>query len=167
MELILESPRLLLRQFTLADADSLLQLNSNPAVMQYLHEAPLHTIADAEKVLTDIIFPQYKNKLGRWAVILKENNQFLGWCGLKYLAENDEVDLGYRLLQEHWGHGYATEGALHCVEYGFKKLSLPFIIGRAHVDNKASIKVLEKVGMEFVREGVEDECPVKIYRIQA
>ncbi len=167
MQLIIESPRLLLRQFTLADADSLLQLNSNPAVMQYLHEAPLHTIADAEKVLTDIIFPQYKNNLGRWALHLKENNQFLGWCGLKYLAEKDEVDLGYRLLQEHWGKGFATEAALHCVEYGFKKLSLPLIIGRAHVDNKASIKVLEKVGMEFVREGVEDGCVVRIYRIGA
>jgi RimJ/RimL family protein N-acetyltransferase len=50
--------------------------------------------------------------------------EFTGWCGLKYLSETNEVDLGYRFMKKFWGKGYATEAALACIEYGFSRLHL-------------------------------------------
>jgi RimJ/RimL family protein N-acetyltransferase len=163
MEIVFETPRLLLRQFTLEDVTILLELNSNPVVLKYLHEPLLQDEAHAETILKTIILPQYERKLGRWAVHLKDDNSFLGWCGLKYRPELEEIDLGYRFMQTAWGKGFATEAAQETLEYGFKKLNLSLITGRAHIENLASIRVLEKIGMEYIGEGIIDDCPVKTF----
>lgn len=163
MEIVFETPRLLLRQFTLKDVTILLELNSDPVVLKYLHEPLLQDEAHAETILKTIILPQYERKLGRWAVHLKDDNSFLGWCGLKYRPELEEIDLGYRFMQTAWGKGFATEAAQETLEYGFKKLNLSLITGRAHIENLASIRVLEKIGMEYIGEGIVDDCPVKTF----
>lgn len=163
MHIIFQTPRLLLRQFTEADAPLILELNSDPEIVKYVHEPTLKTEEQAEKIIKDIILPQYKNNLGRWAIHIKENNEFIGWCGLKYLPERDEIDLGYRLMQKAWGKGYATEAAQHTLDHGFKVLNLKLITGSAHIENIASIKVLEKIGMNFINEGIVDDCPVRTY----
>ena len=164
MHIILETPRLILRQFTVADAALVHQLNRNPEVVEYIHEPVLENEEAAMKIINDIILPQYKNKLGRWAIHIKANNEFIGWCGLKFLEESGEIDLGYRFHPFAWGKGYATEAATHVLEYGFKILHLKEVVGRAHIENTASIKVLQKIGMQFIRDAVEDDCPVKIFR---
>ena len=163
MKVIFETPNLILRQFTETDAPLILLLNSDPEIVKYLHEPTLKTVEDAEKILHDIILPQYKNNLGRWAIHTKDNMDFIGWCGLKYRPELDEIDLGYRLMQKAWGKGFATEAAQHSLDFGFKTLDLKLITGRAHIENIASIKVLEKIGMDFIAEGIVDDCPVKTY----
>jgi [ribosomal protein S5]-alanine N-acetyltransferase len=163
VHIILETPRLILRQLTEADVPLLLQLNGDPEVLKYLHEPALKTEMEALNILRNHIFPQYKSGLGRWATITKEGNEFIGWCGLKFRPELDEIDLGYRFMQQHWGKGYATESAQHCLDYGLKQLNLETITGRAHIENTASQKVLEKIGMKFVKEEFVDECPVKTY----
>jgi len=163
MHIILQTPRLILRQFTLDDAGLLLALNSNPEVLKYLHEPLLETEEQALYVLQNIILPQYKNNLGRWAIHLKSTNEFIGWCGLKYLAELNEIDLGYRLMQQFWGNGYAFEAAEHTLQYGFTTLNLQTIVGRAHIENAASLKILEKTGMQYVKDEVVDNCPVKTF----
>ena len=163
MNVILETPRLILRQFTTADAPLILQLNSNPEIVKYVHEPILKTEKAAQNILTNIILPQYKNNLGRWAIHTKDSNEFIGWCGLKHRPELDEIDLGYRLIQQYWGNGYAAEAALHTLQYGLHHLKIKLIIGRAHIENTASIKVLEKIGMQFVKEEVVEGCPVKTF----
>lgn len=163
MLIIFETPRLHLRQFTEADAPLILELNSDPEIVKYVHELPLETEEQARKIIVDIILPQYKNNLGRWAIHLKENAEFIGWCGLKYRPEPDEIDLGYRLMQKAWGKGYATEAAMHSLDYGFRTLKLKLITARAHIENIASIKVLEKTGMDYIGEGIIDNCPVRTY----
>jgi RimJ/RimL family protein N-acetyltransferase len=163
MQFIFQTPRLTLRQFTEADAPLLLALNSDPDVLKYLHEPLLQDEDHAKTILHSIIFPQYKKNLGRWAIHTRENNEFIGWCGLKYRPELDEIDLGYRLMQKAWGKGYATEAAQYTLEHGFNILDLKLITGRAHVENLASIKVLEKIGMNFIGEGIVDDCQVRTY----
>ena len=163
MHIIFETPRLILRRFTKQDSTLLLQLNNNPEVVKYLHEPTLETNEQALYILSDIILPQYKKNLGRWAIHKKENKEFIGWCGLKYRADLDEIDLGYRLFQHHWQKGYATEAARHTLEYGFFELQLPKITGRAHIENKASLHVLEKIGMKFFKEEIVDDCQVRTY----
>ncbi|MFZ1529437.1 MAG: GNAT family N-acetyltransferase [Ferruginibacter sp.] len=163
MQIILQTPRLYLRQFSTADAALLYQLNSQADVLKYLHERPLKDETDAAEIIRSIILPQYEKKLGRWGMFIKETNEFIGWCGLKYRPELNETDLGYRLMPPAWGKGFATEAAHHCLQYGFEKLQLTQITGRAHIENLASIKVLEKIGMKFLKEEVVDDCPVKTY----
>ncbi len=163
MKIILQTPRIILRQFTEADAPLILALNSDPEVVKYLHEPALKTEEQAKKILLEIILPQYKNNLGRWAIHTKHNNEFIGWCGLKYRPDRDETDLGYRLMQKDWGKGYATEAAQHTLDYGFKTLNLSLIMARAHIENTASSRILEKIGMTFIGEDVVDDCPVKTY----
>jgi len=165
MHIVFQTPRLILRRFTEADAPLLLQLNSDPEVVKYVHEPPLETKEQALNILVNIIMPQYKNDLGRWAMHTKEDNAFIGWCGLKYRPELDEIDLGYRMIKTAWGKGYATESAKKTLEYGFSTLNLKLITGKAHIENLASIKVLEKIGMNFLSEGTEDNCPLRIYTI--
>ena len=165
MQIVFETPRLILGQFIEADAPLILQLNSDPEIVKYVHEPVLTTLEQAKKIIVDIILPQYKNNLGRWATYTKSNNEFIGWCGLKYRPELDEIDLGYRLKKSAWGKGYATEAAKHTLDHSFNKLDLKLITGRAHIENIASIKVLEKIGMHFISEGIVDDCPVKTYTI--
>jgi [ribosomal protein S5]-alanine N-acetyltransferase len=164
--IIFETPRLILRRITAADAPLIYALNSSPGVLQYLHERELTNEADARQIITDIILPQYTlYNLGRWAMQLKQGNTFIGWCGLKYRPELEETDLGYRLMQQYWGQGYATEAAAHTLQYGFEALNLQTITGRAHIDNIASWKVLEKIGMHYIKDEIVDDCPVKTYTI--
>jgi [ribosomal protein S5]-alanine N-acetyltransferase len=163
-QVIFQTPGLILRRITEADAPLIFALNSSPDVLKYLHEPGLKDEADARRVITDIILPQYSlYNLGRWAIQIKENGAFAGWCGLKYRPELEEIDLGYRLMRQYWGHGYATEAAAHTLRYGQDVLNLETITGRAHVDNIASWTVLEKIGMQYVKDEIVDDCPVKTY----
>lgn len=164
MHFIVETPRLILRQFTEADAPLIHLLNSDPEVVKYIHEPLLKSDEQAKEIIIEIILPQYKNNLGRWAIHTKGNHEFIGWCGLKYLKETGEIDLGYRLHQLAWGKGYATEAAKHTLDHGFKQLHLKDIYGKAHAENIGSINVLQKIGMQFIKDEVEDNCPIKVFR---
>jgi RimJ/RimL family protein N-acetyltransferase len=165
MNVVIETDRLLLRKFTEDDAPLLYELNLDPEVIRYTHD-PIVDVEHAKKVLNEVILPQYVlYNHGRWAVQLKPNLEFIGWCGLKYLSETNEVDLGYRFMKKFWGKGYATEAALACTEYGFHRLNLQRIVGRALPGNLASIKVLEKCGMKFLREEIMQGYLHKTYQV--
>ena len=79
----------------------------------------------------------------------KENDEFLGWCGLKFTEKLNEYDIGFRFFKKYWNKGYATESAKSCINYGINKLKMTEILGRAMKDNIASIKVLEKIGLQY------------------
>jgi RimJ/RimL family protein N-acetyltransferase len=103
--------------------------------------------------------------MGRWSVIRKSDQQFLGWCGLKLIRDDNTVDLGYRFHQRFWKQGYATETGKACLHYGFEQLKLQRIVGRAEKANKASIHVLEKCGMQFVEEMMRSGTEQVLYEI--
>lgn len=162
MNHILDTERLFLREFKIDDAQLLIDLNSNINVTRYTGDGPVESVAKAKEILEKIIFPQYKHKMGRWAVHLKSTNEFIGWCGLKHIEELNEIDLGYRFFEKYWGKGYATEAAKAVLAYGFKTLKLQKVVGRATIENTNSIKVLEKLSLQFEKEDVEDGD--KIYK---
>lgn len=169
MNPIFESPRLLFREFADSEPDArlIVQLNSDPEVLKYLHEHPTNTLEKALAALRGRIIPQYKNYgYGRWAVHTRHNGAFIGWCGLKFRPERSETDLGYRFIKSAWGQGYATEAARATLDYGFGKCNLATIGAVAQTGNIASLKVIEKCGMQFVRFGMIDGFAVKIYRLQ-
>lgn len=148
MNIKLETPRLYLREFTLADVELLYNMHQDPAITRYTGDPmPWDSLTHTEKVLTEAILPQYKNGIGRWAVHIKETNEFIGWCGLKQV--DDEIDLGYRYIQKYWGSGYAKEAAQAVLNFGIQQ-KLPNIVGCADVENVASVKILEKIGLNFL-----------------
>ena len=142
MNIILKTKRLFLRQFAKTDASLIRELNSQPGVLQYIPEPIPASDEVAKEIIINIILPQYKNNLGRWAVHLKANDEFIGWCGLKMV--NNEIDLGYRFIPAAWGKGYATEAAKATLKYGHTHLQLEKIIAHAHIDNIASKKYWKK-----------------------
>ncbi len=165
MQVVIETKRLILRQFTEADADLIYQLNFDPDVTKYTLD-PFRDIEHAREVLEQVILPQYAvYNHGRWAVHLKPGMEFIGWCGLKFVAERKEIDLGYRFFKKNWGKGYATEAAYACIKFGFEKLDLREIIARVMPGNLGSIKVLENCGMEYVGDEDVDEHMSMKYRI--
>ena len=145
---VIETNRLLLREFNTSDAEGFFNLNNDPEVLKYTGDQPFESLAGAEKFLSD--YNQYSlYGYGRWTVLHKHTNEYLGWCGLKYSPGNDETDIGFRFLRSCWNKGYATEAAKATVDFGFKKLNLKLIVGRAMKDNIASVKVLEKAGLTY------------------
>jgi len=162
---ILQTPRLLLRRKVLEDAPFLLELNSDPEVIKYTGDGAFKNLEEAEGIVRYVISQYEKNGYGRWLVSLKETDEPIGWCGLKYHDDSGDTDLGYRFLQKHWGKGYATEAGRACLDYGFGPLGLKRIIGRTATDNLASIQVLKKLGMTFLKEEYLHDSPAYIYHI--
>lgn len=149
MKVILETERCYLREFSVEDAKSFYDLNSDPEVVKYTGDTAFANVGESRSFLQN--YNQYElYGYGRWAVIDKNTEAFLGWCGLKFSPDLNEVDLGFRFFRSYWNQGYATETAKACVDYGFSELNLEKIVGRAMEANTASIKVLEKIGMAFV-----------------
>ena len=147
---ILETERLLLREFDEGDAPVFFALGSNPAITRYTGDGGLTGIEHALAVLRARPMADYaKYGFGRWACVLKESNRVVGFAGLKYLGDLQEVDIGYRLLPEYWGLGLATEASRAAVHYGFAHLGLEQIIGLVVPANVASVRVLEKIGLKF------------------
>ena len=165
MNVIIETDRLLLRTFTKEDAPLIYKLNLDPEVTRYTLD-PVSDIEQAMTILEKTILPQYSlYNYGRWAVHTKPGHEFIGWCGLKSRPELNEIDLGYRFMKKAWGHGYATEAAFACIKYGFEKLGLQRIVGRSLPGNLASIRVLEKCGMNYLGEEVVEGLLHKTYDI--
>lgn len=162
---ILETPRLILREKVLEDAPFFMALNSDPLVVQYTGDGPFKDLAEAEAIVNYVIGQYRRNGYGRWLVSLKETGGPLGWCGLKYHDDGGDTDIGYRLMQKYWGKGYATEASRACLAYGFEHLGLSRIIGRVVPENTASIRVLKKLGMTFFEDTYLDNSPAYIYHI--
>lgn len=149
VKIIIETENLLIREITLDDAAELFKLHANPEVQKYTGEPIVKSIEEIEKAIAGRMIDYKKYGFGRWAVVLKNGKYFVGWAGLAYLPEFDEVDLGYRLLPEYWGLGIATEASRAILRYGFNTLQLNKIVAIALKEHEASIRVMEKVGMEF------------------
>ena len=149
MELI--SNRLKIRQFEVEDCNSLYELNLDPTVLKFTSDVPFESVEES-KLFIENYDAYSKYGFGRWAVIRKSDEQFLGWCGLKYHPEENYVDLGFRFFQRYWNKGYATESGRRVVAYAFSELQLKVLVARVESTNASSIAVLKKLGFSFQTE---------------
>ena len=169
MKTYIETKRLVLREIDYQDAQGMFELDSDPDVHRYLGNNPIKRKGEAVSTI-DYIRNQYKQDgIGRWAVIEKATNEFIGWAGLKYekevRKEMNYYDLGYRLKRKFWGKGFATEAAIESLSYGFVTLGLHEIYAGAHVNNIASNKILRKVGFHHLETFQYDGSPHHWYKI--
>jgi len=169
MKVYLETRRLILREFTEADVDNLVDLDSDPEVTRYINGGK----STPRDYISDIVMPKimeyYKNDngLGIWACLDKVDHAFMGWFLLRpNHSDPKEIELGYRFKQKYWGGGVATEGSAALVKKGFEELDVPVIMATADPDNVASRRVMEKVGLLFEKELKEaDGFVVVKYRL--
>jgi ribosomal-protein-alanine N-acetyltransferase len=164
MNIFAETERLFLREFLPTDAQGMFELDSDPEVHRYLGNKLVQSIEQSQEMIVIIQRQYLENGIGRWAVIEKATNEFIGWAGLKLVREpiNHHVDfhdVGYRFIRRYWGKGYATEAAQASVDYGFQVLHLPMLYAIADMQNLASRAVLAKVGLRHISVFDHDGVP--------
>ncbi|WP_046245650.1 GNAT family N-acetyltransferase [Hymenobacter terrenus] len=156
-----DTDRLHFRPFVEADVAGMFKLDSDPAVHRYLGG---HLLTDPAQSLEMIHFIQAQYRatgIGRWAVLLRATGEFMGWAGLKLVSgpvngQHNFYDLGYRFSPRYWGQGYGNEAARAWLDYGFQIMGLLRICAYADIDNVASRRILEKIGLQLGNEFIED-----------
>lgn len=165
---ILETNRLLLRHLEMGDLDNLAALYRDPDIRRYFPEGTL-TYEETKEELEWFLHghPEHP-ELGLWATIYKETGQFIGRCGLLpwTLDGQFEVEVAYLLDKAFWHQGLATEAAQAIANYARTTLGQTRLVCLITPGNTASIKVAERIGMKFEREGVDEIGPYLLYTLE-
>lgn len=165
MQPVFTTENLYFRRFVPTDADSVLELNSDPLVTRFTHDI-IYTRKEAESLINHSIIPHYEMYgYGRWAVLRQADNRFIGWCGLKFRPSSGLIDLGYRFIRLFWGQGYATEAAKGTIKYAFKELKINSLAAAAEPANTASVRVLKHCGFKETGYGEVDGFPVILFQL--
>ncbi len=147
---ILETERLALRQLTADDAEFILELLNEPDYIKNIADRGVRTAADARRYIENGPVASYaKNGFGLYAVTLKESGVPIGMCGLIKRDFWEDIDIGYAFLERYRRKGYAYEAASAIMDYGRNVLKIKRIVAFTTLDNDASIRVLEKIGLRF------------------
>jgi RimJ/RimL family protein N-acetyltransferase len=151
---IAETERLILREFTLADAEDFYRIYTDAETMRF-QVVPENYSVEVERYYLGMHIERYYKTLGfgLWAVILKESNRLIGRCGLvlQPLEGGEEIEVSYLIEREFWNQGFASEAASAALELGFEKYNFRRLVAFIHPQNTASIHVAEKIGMRFER----------------
>jgi RimJ/RimL family protein N-acetyltransferase len=145
--MILETARLILREFSPEDADALMKVVSDPETMRY-YPAPLTRLQVDEWIKRN--GQRYQTDgVGLWAMVLKSTGEMIGDCGIirQHVEEEFLYEVGYHLRRDHWGQGLATEAAVACRDWAFANLNVDRVISLIRPENLPSIKVAERNGM--------------------
>lgn len=173
MQILLETERLILRQFTENDVDNLIELNSDPAVVRFTADREIdRNVIQTQTLPQWLSYYKTYNGYGVWAAVEKSSQAFIGWFMFRpavhaayfdpALADPNDVELGYRLRQAAWGKGYATEGAKALIAKGFSEWGTQQIVAPALAANVASIRVLEKSGLKRRTQFVEPNSGLEV-----
>jgi len=163
--LSVDTPRLRLRQFESSDAQDLHQILKMPDVLNYFPNTNPPPIEKVGNFIQQQLTHWEDRNYGWWAIQFLDNPKIIGWTGLQYLPDTDEVEIGYLLSPTHWGQGLATESAKKGIQFGFEHLAFESIVGIVHRQNVASQRVLEKIGLSGAEEVVYFNMEVLRYSI--
>jgi len=157
--IIFETERLIVRQFTLADKEEFFTMNGDEEVVRYIR--PVKSREECDLFLLEVIKYSEENPLfGRWAVYEKATNDFVGSFAVIPIKDSDKMQLGYALIREMRGKGYATELTKAGIKYFFSKTDYATVYAQTESGNISSIKVLVRCG--FVQSGRHEEGEKKI-----
>ncbi|MFM1651781.1 GNAT family N-acetyltransferase [Brevibacillus sp. B_LB10_24] len=139
--------RLIIRPRELADLEACLKMDRDPEVVRFI-SGPWTDEAKHKEFVLSRMKADYPEGLGYWTVLKKEDNAFLGWIMLIPVdARGPEIEIGWRLIRDAWGKGYATEAAKPILRYGFETVGIDEAIAEIHPDNLGSMRVSEKIGL--------------------
>lgn len=145
----IKTPRLVLRPFTMKDVDPLCRILQEKNILRYFPNPSPPSRERVEQLISNQLKHWQEHKLGWWAVQPNSTKQLIGWCGLQFLPETEETEVGFLISKAFWGRGFTTETAKASLLHGFEELGLTCIVGITHPENIASQRVLEKLGMSF------------------
>lgn len=167
-EMIYETERLMVRELTVADLPSFIELEGDPEVVRFTNSNTA-TPVEAKDDLLHIIGNYTSSKPDKliWAAVDKTTGEFIGTVALVPFDERT-LEIGYRLLQKHWGKGYASELCPALINYGLTYPNIERIYAEADADNGASIQILDK-NMAFTNEVYNDRlnCTDRHYEVVA
>ena len=152
-KVIFETPRLIIRQYTEADAEQALAIYSDPEVMRFIGmmkaATPITTVEQMRQNLIERRMKRYAEnpQFGGWAAVLKDTGTIIGTIILLNLDNSPEIEVGWHLARSAWGHGYATEGGRGAIDYGFNVAGLDRIACVVHPDNHKSLAVARRLGL--------------------
>lgn len=148
---MLNTERLLIKEVSLNDADSLFKVWSNDAVTQYMNIESMTDVSHAENMINFFIAADQNNEASRMGIFLKgDEKAAIGSCGFNYIDfENDRVEIGYELHSDYWRKGYMKEALTALIDYAFETFKINRIEAKVDVKNIPSQKLLEKIGFEF------------------
>lgn len=161
--MLIETERLLLRELVLDDLDEFVALHRDPEVVRFVRALGR---AQAEERLRANEQEWGERSHGMLAVLDRATGRFLGRVGLKYWPQFQETEAGWLLRRDAWGHGYATEAARACIDWGFAALPVPYITAMIQPENTRSIQVAQRLGFEPVREDVLLGDPVIVHAVK-
>ncbi len=161
----LETERLFLTQYRPKDRADFIDLISNEKIMRFVEDGKT-SVEKAEKLWAKL--EDKSIKIGHhWAVFAKTDKQYAGHCSLSLMkTDKEQWEIGYYLLEKNWGKGYATEIAKRIVRYAFDELDLDEVFATVDDDHSASIKVLEKAGLKFLKYEFDEEGRYSVFSIE-
>jgi RimJ/RimL family protein N-acetyltransferase len=149
-KIIFETERLLLQEFTIGNARFILKLLNTPAWLKNIGDKNIHSVKEAQNYLENTIIKSYKeNGFGMWLILLKESKIPIGMCGLVNRETLDDIDIGFALLPDYTNLGYGYESANATFTYTREVLGIEKIVAITASHNIPSIKLLEKLGLQF------------------
>ncbi len=145
----IETERLVIRPFLESDAHAYAAIAADPDVMKHTGEGLPQSFDSSKDYVLRCIRSYETRGYARYAVCLKaENGLLIGFCG--FMDDNGELEFGWRYGKPYWGRGYATEAAMAVLDYALQTPAIPRIVCLCESENIASIRVIEKLGMELV-----------------
>lgn len=145
--MVIKTDRLIIRSFLESDIPEYAAIVADPEVTRFLGDGSPHSYEQATAYVVDCIRAEARDSMARYAVILRETGQLIGFCGFKRME--DYIDFGWRYARRVWGNGYATEAAAAVLDYGVNTLWLSGIVAQSAIENVGSVRVMEKIGMQF------------------
>lgn len=168
MKIFLETKRLIVKPPSIAEADLVYRLDSDPEVMRYIGNGQPRSRTESLAWYEKSIKHFEKHGFSFCLVFEKETDEFVGRAGINYNSYDDtkpDIEIGYRLHKKFWNKGYANELAKALVQWGFQNLKIDKLYGFAHPDNQASRQVLEKIGMHFMEPDIYADEKINRYEI--
>ena len=161
---IIETPRLIVRYFTIRDLEALVPILADPQVMKF-SIIGVHNRQQIRQFIEQRLLSYLERGFGLYALIHKENRELIGYCGffVQTVDKYKEIEVGYRLAAKYWGQGLATEAAQSVCAYGQKKFNFKRYVCLIEPNNKRSIRVAEKLDMKLEKEIVYHGIDVQLY----
>jgi RimJ/RimL family protein N-acetyltransferase len=162
----IQTAHLILRPLEAADAEVLHRIYQVEGVLQYFPNTTPPPLEKIQKFIAGQEKHWAEYGYGNWGILLKGEDQIIGWAGLQFVPELNETEVGYLFNRPYWGRGYATESARASLQFGFENFDFDHTIALVHPENLGSQRVLEKCGMAYVENKVLWGLEMMRYRFE-
>ncbi|MEN9521858.1 MAG: hypothetical protein RL065_235 [Bacteroidota bacterium] len=163
MKIVLQTSRLIIREFSTQDAQFIIKLLNTDGWLKYIGDRNVHSADDALKYIHKLNSYSIENGFGFWAVELKSTKNLIGLCGLIKRDELKHIDIGFAFLPIYTNQGFAFEAAQATLSFAYEQLKLDTIAAITVPANVSSIKLIEKLGLKFKSEILIDDELLNYY----